>query len=499
MASSDKGLALNAAPLGDVGDRVAGALGNKRQFVDATQEVSATKRQLRKERRRELYADQRRAAEIYRDLAPREVLEEGQRRPAGRGVTLCGWTQIAEQETHLIRTDEAEPRAFYRGLCLCGLRWACPVCTVKKSEESREQLNLALLAGRKLKLVPVMMTLTARHSRWTDLQDFWGRLSTAEHELKRSRPWKRLNKDYLAGGFAKAVEATYSQANGWHPHFHLVLMVEAKDEATAIKLVETLKGEWLHQLRRVDLDGDSAGAEAHAFHLRGAQEAGAYVAKWGAAEELSLGHSKDSKEKGLSPWQLLRAARTASDEQERQRMAALWWQFIQVFRGVHQLRQSPKFRALVEAGEVEKQAMLNEQDPVEEPAEVLVHNFGFRGKDAPWAAARWKRLRIIEAAEVAPLDDASAAVRQVIDGDQFDRDLCDDDDVDVVDDDDNPQDCRSSEDSTAIRPYSVSCSITIQNTTRYKVNTNGDDERAGGGCGRPPDTGGAVSNAGCRA
>lgn len=119
-------------------------------------------------------------------------------------------------------------------------------------------------------------------------------------------------------------------------------------------------------------------------------------------------------------------------------MAALWWEFLQVFRGVHQLRQSPKFRALVEAGEAEKQALLNEQDPVEEPAEVVVHSFGMRSEDSLWRWSRWKRLRIIEAAEAASLDDASAAVMEVIHGDQFDRDLWDDgDDGEVVDDEED--------------------------------------------------------------
>jgi hypothetical protein len=310
---------------------------------------------------------------------------------------------------------------------------------VKRSEESREELNAGLLAGRKRGMRPVMLTLTARHGRHTDLADFWRRLSAAEQELKRSRVWKKLNKEHLSGGFAKAVEATYSDRHGWHPHFHLVLMVDAANEAEAMDLVGVLREEWLHQLRRVDLDGVSAAAQERAFHVRGAQQAGSYVAKWGAAEELSRGVSKRADGKGLTPWQLLRAARTVPDERERQRMARLWWEFVQVFRGVHQLRQSPKYRALVAAQRAEEEALLEQREPTQEAAEVVVHNFGAPGEGSLWRWSRWKRLILIEAVEAAPLNEAQAAVMEVIHGDRFDRDLWDDDeDVEVVDDEEDP-------------------------------------------------------------
>jgi hypothetical protein len=267
--------------------------------------------------------------------------------------------------------------------------------------------------ARERRLNPVMMTLTARHSKKMSLAEFWSVLSRAEQQLKNTRPWKRLNKR-LAGGFAKAVEVTHSERNGWHPHFHLVLLTDAPNELQAIELVEELREEWLHQLARVGLDGTSDAAKKRAFDVRGASTVGEYITKWGAAEEMTLASSKVGHAKGRTPWQLLRDARTATVDRERMRSGALWYEFVQVMQGVHQLRQSPAFRELVKAYE-EPTPKGDEQKPVE----TVVFRFG----DPEWTYGRHKRILMREAAEDASKDDAHGAVRRVLLGSELDSDI----------------------------------------------------------------------------
>ncbi len=403
------------------------ALGKKRKNVDAPKgETQQKKADQAKKRRRERYADQRTAAAIYQSNVPAGS------KAAGRGVTLCGWTQIANQKVRLVRVEAEQPRAFYRGLQACGLRWVCPCCTIKKSEESREALNAALSVARDRGLVPVMLTLTARHKRTTELREFWSMLSKAEKQMKTSNAWKALNKRHLTGGFAKAVEITHG-ANGWHPHFHLILMTNADDEDHAAELVETLRADWLHQLNRVGLDGKSKAARERSFDVRGAQEAGDYITKWGAAEEMTLAGSKVGKAKGRTPWQLLRDARTASTDAERMQAGALWWEFSQVMKGVHQLRQSPKFRELVAAYEPP------EGEAEEEPEETTV----FRFDDPEWTFGKYRRLAMKEAAEEAKAEDAHGAVLDALLSEKTDRDLLGDPDPDPGDliEDIDPAEC----------------------------------------------------------
>lgn len=407
------------------------SLGNKRKNVDAL--------------RRERWADQRQAANIYRRNADAEGIDL--REIKGRGVTLCGWTQIANKGGSRLMLvelgDDHGAKAFWSGLQRCGGVWNCPVCTQAKAEAARISLNLGLAAARRLGLSPVMMTLTARHSRDMSLQDFWDALSAAEKALKASDPWKKLNAKSTKkrgegpmrrGGFAKAIEVTHSERAGWHPHAHIICLIDLPEDA-AIEAVKVLRDEWLHQLNRAGLDGTSDAARRHAFQVQGAAAAGNYVTKWGAAEEMTGGAKKEGRKGGRSMWQLLRDARTAETSQARQKAEDLWYEAVRVMTGVHQLRMSPAFRALAEE-ERERTASEEEQ----QPEAVEVWRCGLVRNDPTWEHVRWKRLRAIEAAEKARLRGARDAVLDVVTSDRQDSDdlRVEIEDFDLINKDDDP-------------------------------------------------------------
>ncbi|UOA34412.1 plasmid replication protein RepW (plasmid) [Sulfitobacter sp. DSM 110093] len=335
---------------------------------------------------------------------------------------MCSWTQIAGQETRLVRvethkklkvskggqikSEQVPTRAFYRGLQVCGLRWVCPCCTIKKSEGCRAEMNAALAEARKRGLQPVMLTLTARHKRSMPLAEIQGKIASAEKRLKTTRHWKRLMK-VATGGFAKAVEVTHG-ANGWHPHFHIILLLDCDSQPEAFEEVEELREAWLHELTCAGLDGTSKKAVEHSFDYCGAEEAGEYVSKWGAGEEMTLAGSKVGRGKGRTPWQLLRDARVAETDAERMKAGALWWEFIQVMKGVHQLRQSPAFRQLVK--EYEPPKVPEQPDPVE----TEVFSFGRKGDDGLWLFARHRRSRMQDKAEEGTVEDARQGVQEVM-------------------------------------------------------------------------------------
>lgn len=436
------------------------SLGNKRKNVGRSDTSQAnfssstrglgglpparSQRGTRRQLLRDLAADQRTAAAIFtsmtKDMAPED-------RPAGRGVCLCGWTKQAARpgqdkpkiELHRAETNEG-PRAFYRGLSRCKLRWVCPICTRQASEAARDSLNVALAASREAGHVPILITLTARHHVDMSLARFWSALSGAEKALKNLRRWKQMRDSEMVG-FAKAVEATHGR-HGWHPHFHLLLVMRAGSEAEALDQVAWLRDAWLSQLDRAGLDGTSDAARKRAFDAQGAAAAGAYVTKWGAAEELALSGTKSGRHGGRSPWQLLRDARTGNDEKTRERAAALWFEFVTVFQGVHQLRLSPGLKELVadhrEDGEGE----------AEPPEAVPVVQFG----DVDWEIGRWRRTLMREAAEDAPQDEARAAVLTVLMGDQSDSDLDKPDnaeDVELIERDEDQDGGRDDQDRDA--------------------------------------------------
>lgn len=383
--------------------------------------------------RRDLVADQMRAASIYWHYANRA--EPGTKLP-GRGVTFCGWTQIAEHPTELLRVQEETGfRAYFSGVQTCGLRWVCPCCTASAAQIDRQRVNDGLAAGRQRGLWPVMITLTTRHHRKEKAEDVLAGVQRAEQRLKTVKAWRRFA-DRIAG-YARAFEWTNGE-NGHHPHFHTIALVEADSEEEAIEAAKELQAAYMRQLEAAGRDGSSKDAWRHSFQVQGAAAAGAYVAKWGSAEELTGALAKSGSGEGLTPWQLLRLARTDPDETKRQQYAAIWWQIVNATKGKAQLYISEGWKLLVEEYRAEQEA----EEQVE-PEMVMV--FGVREKGGkatgPWASALPKRLAVREAAEAHDdLEQAALAAAEAIRAGPTDTELIhggdDDEEIEVIDDDD---------------------------------------------------------------
>jgi hypothetical protein len=430
------------------GGREAGGsapLGSKRQFVDIAdtkgrgreapnrkndkqkiKKQTLTPKQVaerRKLERRAKYADQREAARLM-------WLFNKDGRPGG--VTLCGWTKQAMAdavEVVRVTKPDHEPRSFLSGVTKCKGAWVCPICTAVKAEEARQKLNAVLSRGRRVGWRMVMITLTVRHDRDMPLDWLWPRLSAASDALRSSYAWKQINK--LLVGSVKAVEATHG-ANGWHPHYHVVLVFRedaVADQAEAEALAESLREEWTTQLCAQGLTCND-----RAFQVQGAASAGNYLAKWGAAEEITLGHAKQGRKGQRSPWQLLRDSREGDVKAGR-----LWHDFTVVIKGTHQIRITPglnrEAKAELERLADEKAKAIAEGRLKDEPeTHVRLARFD---DHAEWMdKGRHRRVRMLEGAAARTRREAERAVWEARHDQETDADLFK---VELIEDFDDPE------------------------------------------------------------
>lgn len=392
-------------------------------------------------------ADQRAASAIYfreynklaESGADYETLKS---LPAG-GVGGCGMSQIADMETLLQRREISEGvfKAFITGVRVCGLRWVCPHCALKHAEEDRKTVNAGIATGRSRGLIPVMLTLTTRHSRTDDPESVLSGIARAEQRLKRLKVWGRLP----VKGYARVLEWTYGK-NGHHPHFHTILLMKAKTEAEAVEMVEGLQPAYMSQLEKAGRDGVSKAAWKHSFQVQGAAAAASYITKWGMAEELTGAQHKAS-EHGFTQWELLRLARTAKPTKDRTStqvrafMAARWWEIMCAVKGRSQLYMSEGFKALAA-----EYLDANPEPEAPEPQTVLT--FGTkerRGEETLlWSLAVASLLSVKEAAENIPdLDEARSWIQQALYRRAFrtDEDLLGDaeEDPDLIDNEETPR------------------------------------------------------------
>lgn len=311
-------------------------------------------------------------------------------------VGLCRWSVVSKSAgVDMVASsygDGKPDRVHYEGLQTCGSVWACPCCGARISETRRDEMNQLLAWARERGYRVVMITLTARHGRDDDLDDLLDRMKDAKRRWARHRAYARMKPSII--GNVTATEVTRGDAHGWHPHFHVIEIIDGEVDLTS------LRDAWLASLRGAGLDG--AGA---AFQAQGADAAGNYIAKWGAAEELTLSQRKKGRGRtGRTPAQLLAAS---CDEGDRE-AGRLWAEYANVFHGRRQLVWSRGLKALAGIGEVDdaEAAQDQQQDGQVETGRANIPHPVWTGDVASRRADR--RADLLDRAEEVGPDEAAA-------------------------------------------------------------------------------------------
>lgn len=256
-----------------------------------------------------------------------------------------------------INVSKSSGIASFAGVVTCGSVWTCPVCSAKVSNARRKELNQVLEWTRKSGYQPVLMTLTARHGVNDSLAGLLAAMKLAKKKLHQTREWRLLDPHLV--GHITATEVTHG-VNGWHVHYHMILLVDAKTQDLALEMCD-LESVWLRVLqhKEVMLSGNG-----YAFDIQGAGGAGDYVAKWGAAEEVTLTGSKKANSGGSTPFQLLATASIAGSGIEADRAAQLFKEYAAEFKGKRQLVWSRGLKKVL--GIIEKTDEEVSQEPEEE-------------------------------------------------------------------------------------------------------------------------------------
>ena len=151
-------------------------------------------------------------------------------------VCGCRWAVISRQhgvEVALTTYEDGAQRARFSGLQVCGSVWLCPCCGKRISEVRRGELNALLAWARSVGLVPVMLTLTARHRRGNDLGQQLAGMKKAKRLMRQRREWRAIKSSIV--GTVTATEVTHGGA-GWHTHFHEIALIRAADETDALRM-----------------------------------------------------------------------------------------------------------------------------------------------------------------------------------------------------------------------------------------------------------------------
>lgn len=264
---------------------------------------------------------------------------------------------LASIEVH---KGQTHGKAFYHGLMACGSVWTCPICAAKIAERRRVELQQALEAAKAKGWGIHFVTLTVPHGIGDDLHEILGKLSTALKKLSGNAPFKKAKAQtgLQIYGYIRAQEVTYG-ANGWHPHFHLLVFTQGDMHSSVVRYCYDKA--WRSACVASGLPEPH---QVHGCTVQDGREAAKYVSKWGLEDEMTKAHTKKAKRHGLTPWGLLRAVLDGdAPEIAPEAAAALFRLYAHAFKGRRQLHWSVGLRAKLLPEQVE----LSDQQIVERP------------------------------------------------------------------------------------------------------------------------------------
>lgn len=311
----------------------------------------------------------------------------------------CRWNVLSKAtgvDVILSKYATGKKSASFRGLQSCGSVWLCPCCSARVSERRRGEMNQLLIWARENGYSVRMLTLTTRHGKADALSDLLDALKTAKKAFHQHNAYKKIKAGIV--GHVTATEVTGGGAHGWHPHLHIILVIEGQ---LSTKQDDRLRRAWLASLEGAGLSGGGA-----AFQMQDASQAGEYIAKWGAAEEMTKTGAKQGKRSGRTPWQLLASYADEGDKQA----GVLWREYASAFHGVRQLVWQRGLKALAGIDEITDEQAARDEDQGQETRETLnIEHRDWKGSGRR-KGARHRRGRILAAMEEGGSDAAAAVV-----------------------------------------------------------------------------------------
>lgn len=263
--------------------------------------------------------------------------------------------------------------AHYGGLETCGRVWACPVCSARIAGVRAAEIRAAVDQWTEQGGRVLFVTLTVPHSRGDNLAAMVKQYRDALRYFRAGKVWGKKMAAFGFAGLIRAVEVTYGEENGWHPHLHELWFVSEVDGFP----ISTVGERWANCAERA---GFSRPSLEHGFRVEIAETTeqararlAAYLAKigepepppdstpWGASDELAKAHAKRAKGGRFSPFDLLRVFYDSEASAIWKRRAlSLFADYVQAYHGARQVFWSPGLKARFQLQEVTDEEAANE-------------------------------------------------------------------------------------------------------------------------------------------
>ncbi len=226
---------------------------------------------------------------------------------------------------------------YVSSLLRCGSIWACPVCAPAVRWRREQGLASAIRRLQAERDVSVRLaTLTVPHAVGDQLADLLSGLARAWHRLCSGRSWMDGQAQHGIVGWLRSVDITVSPRSGWHPHLHVLVVLDAGRPTRDEELAQWLGERWRPACVAAGLRAPSRRRGVDVRDV-GGSSAG-YVL--GIVTETVRSDLKAGRNGSFAPLQLLDLAGTPSEAWARGRFRA----YERAVHGRHAMASSLSLR-----------------------------------------------------------------------------------------------------------------------------------------------------------
>jgi hypothetical protein len=276
----------------------------------------------------------------------------------------------------------ATGKAFYGGLEICGRGFACPVCSPKISEKRAAEVRKAVSQWVASGGVCLFVTTTFPHYKKDSLSSLMASFKAAMVRFRSGRQFDGFKKEIGFVGLIRALETTWGDVNGFHPHGHEIWFCRFAVLADLMELKSKIFKFWS---RAVVASGLSAPSYDRGVTVKIAEtedqcqdRLAEYMAKtglevdefapvWGVDDEMVKAHSKNGKPGRFTPFDFLRQQYNPENSDNlKKHYLSLFIEFVEGFKGFAQVFWSPGLKAKFDLEDItdEKAAQEGEEPSI---------------------------------------------------------------------------------------------------------------------------------------
>ena len=282
---------------------------------------------------------------------------------------FCG--NILADASSVMRTDKYKS-IINTHIAHCSSVWLCPVCSSIIQSKRADDVQKAIDWAKSNEYQVAMVTFTASHNVKMSLIEFGEKLQKAYEMLMKNI--RKSRKKYEVGNI-KGVEFTHSYKNGWHKHYHVILIF--KKECDVDAYFSIIKKSWETAcVKNSLLDATNEKAvqdfREHSVDLvKSAEEISSYVNKsskeWTLADEMSksvlkIGHNNEHR----TPFQILCDIAITKDKTQRYKDIEVFIEYMLYTYCLHQQDWSNGLKDAVGIRELSDEEIIEEHEDTAE-------------------------------------------------------------------------------------------------------------------------------------